>query len=665
MRSIVNQAAMLLVACASLTDAQGRDRARIFAPATISLGNVYRGSFTPDGRRLLYFRRTSPIGERYEIVESRLGASGWSRPRRVDLGAATSDLYPTVSPDGRHLVFASYRSGDSTSSGATRLWIADANGDGWGPPRLLEGSPPDAYNAGPEYAPDGSIWFTSTPRDGSATRFLRAWPDGRVEPNAVLSQWRDWRPDRKVWSGSPSPDGGTIVLTISPIDSATGRTMPSDLYVTRRVGDRWTTPRPLGGVNTPGLDNFSFFRRGELYFVRDFDRIEHLALADAMRDTLPAVTADVVMPFDYEDTRLYVPVGVRGQLRWFIFDTGAQPTILDDGVAAAAGVIGHDTTSTTGAGTGRLRRSTGDQVALRLGGSTMRVHAPSIAPIDALLSRYTGRHAPGIIGSQFFAGRVVTVDFENRIVYARPTADEYELANSVVLPLEIEGNIPYVSATLRFAEGKSVSARLLVDLGAKANLLLTEPFIERARLRDLQTSGVRSSLGAGVGGETRYSFVRLPSLELSGTKPVRVDSAVVGLSIGGTLRSRSYDGLLGAELLRRHRVTFDYPGRRLILRPRVPAPPNLDFDMSGTFIVAEGDDLRDFVVADVAPASAAAGAGVLAGDRLVAIDGRDTRRMTLSAARTLLRGPVGKQLVLETRRDGRPRTARLTLMRRV
>jgi len=658
-------ASLLLAASASTVSAQTGDRASVVAPATISVGNVFRGSFSPDGKRLLYFRRTAPTGEQYEIVESRATARGWSAPRRVDLGAASSDLYPSISADGRQLVFASYRSADTSARAATQLWIADAEGDGWGAPRRITGSPASAYNADPQFAADGSIWFTSTPQDGSPRRFLRAWPDGRVEENPIMSQWSSWRRDRFVWSGSPSPDGKTIVLTVSRIDSISNRTLPSDLYVSERANGGWTTPLPLGGVNTPGLDNFPFFRGGELYFGRDFDRIEHLPLAAALKDSVPAVEAELVTPFDYEDTRLYVPVAIGGRSWWFILDTGAQPTVLDERVASAARIAGHDTTSTTGAGTGRLRRSTGDEVALRLGGRTMTVRQPAISPIDSVLSRYTGRHAPGIVGSQFFADRAVTVDFEQRIVYARPSADAYELTNSVVLPLDVAGGIPYLSATLRFAEGRAVTARLLVDLGAKATLLLTEPFIERAGLRELQASGVRSSLGAGVGGETRYAFIRLSSLEFANAPALRLDSAVIGLSVGGTLRARGYDGLLGAEFLRRFRVTFDYPRKRLILRPRVPAPPNLDFDMSGMFLVAEGADLHDLVVADVAPGSAAAAAGVTVGDHIVSIDGRDAGRMTLSAVRSMLRGPEGRQVVVDLQRGGGRRSARLVLARRI
>jgi C-terminal processing protease CtpA/Prc len=97
----------------------------------------------------------------------------------------------------------------------------------------------------------------------------------------------------------------------------------------------------------------------------------------------------------------------------------------------------------------------------------------------------------------------------------------------------------------------------------------------------------------------------------------------------------------------------------------VPAPPNLDFDMSGMFIVAEGADLHDLVVADVAPGSAAAAAGVAARDHIVSIDGRDVRSMTLSAVRSLLRGPEGRRVVVEVLRGGERRIARIVLARRV
>ncbi|MEO7769666.1 MAG: hypothetical protein ABIX19_01465, partial [Gemmatimonadaceae bacterium] len=214
--------ASVVLLLAGGSGAQQSVGADILAPGVISTGNVLRGSFTADGRTLFFFRRTSMVGEQYEIVESRLARGRWTTPVRVDLGGNFSDIYPSISRDGQHLVFASYRhGGEAGGSSDTRLFIADRTRTGWSSPRELAGSPAGAYNAGPEFAPDGTIWFTSI--QGPSRRFLRMSLDGTVEENTALATWIDWRKDRYYWGGSPSPDGRTLILTISPIDSITGR----------------------------------------------------------------------------------------------------------------------------------------------------------------------------------------------------------------------------------------------------------------------------------------------------------------------------------------------------------------------------------------------------------------------------------------------------------
>ncbi|MEO7457699.1 MAG: aspartyl protease family protein, partial [Gemmatimonadaceae bacterium] len=414
-----------------------------------------------------------------------------------------------------------------------------------------------------------------------------------------------------------------------------------------RRGDGWSTPRPLGGVNTPGNDNFPFFAGRELHWVTDFNRIVHAPLTETLRDSLPAVAAEGVMPFEYEDTRLYVPVSARGHLDWFILDTGASPTILDTAFASLLGLHGRDTTQRTGSGTGQLTESFGDSITLRIGNVPLAVPTPAIAPINALLARYTGRRAPGIVGSAFFTGgRAVTLDFENRILYTRRTVHPTESFLATSIPISVSGGVPFVQATLRFGSGRPIPARLMVDLGAKANLLLSEPFIKRAGLDAVQASGVPSILGAGVGGETHFAFTRLARLELAGTSAIGADSLVVGLSVGGTTRSTLFDGLLGAEFMRLYRVTFDYANARMLLRPRLPVPPNLEFDLSGMYVTASGDSLRTMTVATVDARSPAALAGVVVGDQLVALNGREVRSMTLSAVRSVLRGPIGGRITL-------------------
>ena len=227
-----------------------------------------------------------------------------------------------------------------------------------------------------------------------------------------------------------------------------------------------------------------------------------------------------VIPLEYEDARVYVPVEAGGRTHWFILDTGAFPTVLDTGLASSIGLHGRDTTSVTGVGAGAIGRARG-----------MRRPFASVDERSRWLRRRLRRSMPcslptrggmrqGILGSRFFTDAVVTLDFDDRTVTVRDSLDRRELEGAITVPLTIQNDIPYVQATLRFAGRAAIDARLLVDLGAKATLLLSEPFIARAKLADIQAHGVSMPLGAGVGGETRYAFARFDRLELARMPPL-------------------------------------------------------------------------------------------------------------------------------------------------
>ena len=99
-----------------------------FATVLSDSGKIYRGTFAPAGDELWFFKKVSadPRSEDYRIFVSRRRPTGWSRGKRVDLGGEFSDLYPTLSSDGRRLVFASYRRapGDTATKPNAGLWMA-------------------------------------------------------------------------------------------------------------------------------------------------------------------------------------------------------------------------------------------------------------------------------------------------------------------------------------------------------------------------------------------------------------------------------------------------------------------------------------------------------------------------------------------------------------
>lgn len=144
-----------------------------------------RGSFSPDGRRLVFDGTRTATGPRedFDVQLVRLDGSG----RRWLTRGSARDTDAGWSPDGRTIVFQR-RLGDGSSS----IWTVRP--DGTGAQRLGPGSDPSFSPSGQRiaFARDGDVY--SMRADGSGRRRLRQAAD-----DAYPSGW--------------SPDGRQILFT--------------------------------------------------------------------------------------------------------------------------------------------------------------------------------------------------------------------------------------------------------------------------------------------------------------------------------------------------------------------------------------------------------------------------------------------------------------------
>lgn len=274
------------------------EAAAVFGPGTISIegGNVFRGAFSPDGREFWFFRKVTEGAEDYRIFVSRLADDGsWGVPERVLLGGDYSELYPSISPEGGRMVFASYRAvpGDTIDHPNANLWYVDRNSDGsWSTPVFMSAASTLAnYDNNPRFRPDGAIEFGSTTPDWSRTdRFVTRWDGTRYgvpETDPLLDAWAGWRDDVSIANATLSPDGALAILDVRERDDE-GRLGPSDLWFSRRVDGGWSDPEPLaGGVNTPDdFENFAVFSPdgNAIHFVRGFQLYWRIATEAATGD---------------------------------------------------------------------------------------------------------------------------------------------------------------------------------------------------------------------------------------------------------------------------------------------------------------------------------------------------------------------------------------------
>jgi len=372
--------------------------------------------------------------------------------------------------------------------------------------------------------------------------------------------------------------------------------------------------------------------------------------------------------FEYEEGRVYVPVSavVHGRsvpLGWFILDTGAGPVCLDAAVARRLGLAVHPMESQTGAGSGSSPAGLADGLPLRVDTVPLTPASVVVVPLDSSLAPYMGRSVAGIIGFQFFREHGVELDRSRNLLHLDPpgAADGADLprAGRRAIPFTLNDGTPMITAGLAIpgADSAVTSLRLMVDLGAKAPLLLTGPLLDRVGGEARLGPHVMASLGAGAGGETQYYFTGVHALTLGPDEVQVADTLVAGFSANGTLRSTEYDGLLGAPLLDRFAVLFDYAHARIWIAPRadgVAAPVALTaFDRAGMFLVTRTErGVGHVMVRRVVTGSPAADAGIVEGDEVTSLDGRDASTLRLSAIRSALKGNTTRPVRLGIRRGG-------------
>ncbi|MCO6511987.1 MAG: amidohydrolase family protein [Aridibacter famidurans] len=255
-------------------------------------GGVYRGSFTPDGETLYFFKRTAPQGEQYRIFRTSRKEGKWGPAEMIDLGGDFSDLYPAISNDGQRMVFASYRpvAGDTSDKPNSHLWMAERDGDGWGKPKFLGSvNKLGDYHSWVEFGWDGDLFFRRTTPDWRNTVTLHAKWNGEgfdaPEPFAEVEQIIRSTPGLNSSGGSPGPTNDLIFIDAGARDPLTGRGT-SDIYVSRKMDGKWSEAKPFGPtINIGGFDVFPFVSPDgkTMYFVRDFERFYSIELDAAMR----------------------------------------------------------------------------------------------------------------------------------------------------------------------------------------------------------------------------------------------------------------------------------------------------------------------------------------------------------------------------------------------
>ncbi|MFY9740234.1 MAG: aspartyl protease family protein [Candidatus Cybelea sp.] len=406
------------------------------------------------------------------------------------------------------------------------------------------------------------------------------------------------------------------------------------------------------GTAKDPADDYAFtVRRYELlHSVRSADFSKPVA-REAIRLLGGATSTTVPMMLEGRQLMVWASLDRRPEMP-FILDTGGQ-AILTMRAAKRLGLAAAGAGEGGGSGAGTISTAFTRVRSVRIGSAEL-LDQPFLV-ISSPYSFYErGKRTPlaGILGLEFFERFAVRLDYGDRTVTLTPLST-FRVGRGTQVPFTFESdpNVPMVAAA---ADG--YHGLFGVDTGNARSIHLYGTFLERTGL-DARYSGGALSTGHGQGGTNTGRTVKLHSFTLAGHVFHGVEANFTKMKTGA-FSAWTQAGNLGFTILSRFIPTFDYARQILYLAPEhrvTPIPPN----RSG--LAFEKNEPAAFDVAAVKPGSAAATAGIVAGDRILAIDGKSAADFSRADLLGIVTQAAGTVVSLRVLRSGTTRDVTLTL----
>lgn len=390
------------------------------------------------------------------------------------------------------------------------------------------------------------------------------------------------------------------------------------------------------------------------------DRVAPVAMPDDQAFAMPAMTSSArivdasgvtQVPFDLVNNHIYAGATIDGTKVRVLVDTGGA-NVLTTSAAARMGAKMEGKLAGRGVGEQQVDVGLAHMGEVRLGGAVLSKPVFYVMDLGDL-ARVEGTQSDGLVGFEMFRRFRVTVDYEKHVLTLADPARFQPPTGAQVVPFELADRIPIIQAKL---DGMPV--RLSVDTGSRASLTLNSPFVRQNDLVTHYNAATEAVTGWGVGGPERAHPTRAGTLLLG---EAAVHDVAVDLFTGqkGADADPNISGNLGAGVLRRFTVSFDYDARKMYLVPNADfAKPDL-YDRSGMWLLSDGDALK---IVAVTPGGPADKAGLHEGDRIATLGGESIDRRSLAEWRVRLRElPAGKHLTVKLAGGSAPKNVDLVL----
>lgn len=347
-----------------------------------------------------------------------------------------------------------------------------------------------------------------------------------------------------------------------------------------------------------------------------------------------------------------IPLYINGKGPFnFVLDTGVGPMIItNSALIDSLGIKISRTIKIAGLGKGgEIEAFVANDIHASLGKSVISGLPTAILKEDIFgLSNYLGMKIDGLLGYYFFRGFVVELNYERKRLrfsnHDRPMRIKGEK-----IPIELKSNKPYVRLSLSNPDLGKVDLKMLVDNGASHAISL-----ERLGEKPFPTGNqtITANLGVGMSGPISGNIGRIAELKLGNFTMNKVLAAYpLYDDVAAKVILKDRNGNLGADILSRFHVVFDYENLSMYLQKNRRFNRPFEHDMSGLELYTTEHKGTHYFVGRIEAGSPAEIAGIQVDDEIVQINFLPASNYQLSEINALLRSQDGKNMILSIYRN--------------
>ncbi len=277
----------------------------------------------------------------------------------------------------------------------------------------------------------------------------------------------------------------------------------------------------------------------------------------------PAGVRSVKLPARMIDGDIVVRLTVAGRGLDFILDSGSSGIAIDARTTRELGLqtLGQSVRTTSGTYVQKQALIP----SLNIGDIRMKNVVVDSLPFSE--DEAMGTKAVGLLGYDFIANAVLTVDYEHGSVEATVPGSFVPPADAYAVDTLLDDGVPFVSVQV----GEATGDHFIIDTGANRGMIFSS--FASAHPADIADQGLGRQISTyapfmsfqGVGGTIQIKPVQVKSLRVGG---VTFTEWLMFQSTGNrAFEGEDMDGILGYDFLKYFTVYFDYPDSHIYLLP--------------------------------------------------------------------------------------------------